>query len=67
MGSYSILFAVLHGNIQRRGGGGQGVPPPGKTQKIGFLSNTGQDPLKNQNPTKPAFNFGPLSACQHAI
>ena len=26
---------------------------------IGFLSNTGPDPLKNHKATKPAFNVGP--------
>ena len=31
-------------------------------KNIGFLSNTGPDPLKNYKATKPAFNFGPLSA-----
>ena len=39
-----------------RGGGDQ--------KNKGFLSNTGLDPLKNHKATKPAFNFGPLSACQ---
>ena len=30
-------------------GGGQGGPdPPEKHESIGFLSNTGPDPLKNQ-------------------
>ena len=31
---------------------------PEKSQNIGFLSNTGQDPLKNHKATKPAFNVG---------
>ena len=45
------------------GGGGQGVlTPTEKSQKnIGFLSNTGPDPLKNHKATKPAFNVGPSS------
>ena len=45
---------------------GQGVqtPPPEKSQKIGFLSNTGPDLMKNHKATKPAFNVGPLSARQ---
>ena len=38
---------------ERRGGGGQ--DPPGKSQKIGFFSNTGPDPLENHKVTKPAF------------
>ena len=29
---------------------------------IGFLSNTGPDPLKNEEATKPAFNDEPSSA-----
>ena len=31
---------------------------------IGFLSNTGPDPMENHKATKPAFNVGPLSALQ---
>ena len=48
------------------GGGAriQTPPPPEKSQKIGFLSNTGPDPLKNHKATKPAFNVGPPSARQ---
>ena len=46
-----------------RGGTGGPDPSPLKNHKnIGFLSNTGPDPLKNHKATKPAFNFGPLSA-----
>ena len=47
--------------------GGQRVrsPPPLKNHKnIGFLSNTGTDPLKNHKATKPAFNVGQSSARQ---
>ena len=45
--------------------GGQGVWIPLKDHKnIGFLSNTGPDPLNNHNATKSAFNVGPLLACQ---
>ena len=52
-----------------RGGGGgdrgMGTPPPLKNHKnIGFLSNTGLDPLKNYKATKPVFNVGPSSARQ---
>ena len=39
-------------------------PPPWKITKIGFLSNTGPDPLKNLKATKPEFNVGPSSARQ---
>ena len=56
-----------------RGGGGAGGPdPPPHThthtqnnhKNIGFLSNTGPDPLKNHKATKPSFNVGPSLACQ---
>ena len=44
-------------------GGGQGVRTPLKNHKnIGFLSNTGPDPLENHKATKPAFNVGPSTA-----
>ena len=33
-------------------------------KNIGFLSNTGPDPLKNYKTTEPAFNVGPSSARQ---
>ena len=33
-------------------------------ENIGFLSNTGPDPLKNHKATKPAFNVGLSSARQ---
>ena len=43
-------------------GWGQGVQnPPLKNHKnIGFLSNTGPDPLENHKASKPAFNDRPL-------
>ena len=46
---------------------GTGGPDPltSKNHKhIGFLSNTGLDPLQIHKDTKPAFNFGPLLARQ---
>ena len=43
-----------------RGGGGRGSGP--SPQNIGFLSNTGSDPLENQKTTKPAFNVRSLTA-----
>ena len=51
--------------ISRGGGGGTGgLDNPLENHKnIGFLSNTGLDPLKNHKATEPAFNLGPLSAC----
>ena len=55
---------VNHVRIQR-GGGGRGSGPSLKNHKnIGFLSNTGPDPLENHKATKPAFNVGPSSASQ---
>ena len=50
--------------IQRGGGGGGGVRAVKNLKNIGFLSNTGLYPLKNQKSTKSAFNVGPSSACQ---
>ena len=44
-----------------RGEGGQGVWNPLKNR---FSSNTGTDPLKSHNSTKPALDVGPSSACQ---
>ena len=45
--------------------GVQGVQTPLKNYKnIGFLSNTGRDPLKNHKAAKPAFNVGPSLARQ---
>ena len=57
-------FAVIswkHGLIPEGGGGGGGTgcPDPLKNHKnIGFLSNTGPEPLKKSQATKPAFNVG---------
>ena len=46
--------------------GGTGVRTTLKIHKgIGFLSNTGLDPLKNHKATKPAFNVGTSSVSQH--
>ena len=43
----------------------EGGGPPLKNHKIiGFLCNTGQDPLKNHKATKAAFSVGPLLARQ---
>ena len=41
-------------------------PPPEKSQNIGFLSNSGPDPLKNHKATKPTFDIGPKSARQRS-
>ena len=48
----------------RGGTGDPDPPPPEKSQNIEFLINSGPDPLENHNATKPAFNYGPLSARQ---
>ena len=39
-------------------------PPPENHKNIGFLSNTGPDPIKIHKATKPAFNVRPSSARQ---
>ena len=41
-----------------------GPDPPENSQKIGFLSNTGTDPLKNRKATRPEFNVRPSSGRQ---
>ena len=38
-----------------------GLDTSEKSQNLGFLSNTGPDPLKIKKlPLKPAFNVGPV-------
>ena len=45
-----------------RGSRGWGCTLPLENDKsMGFLSNTGLDPLKNHKATNPAFSVGPLS------
>ena len=57
------IRVCIHARIQRGAGGPD--PPPGISQSyIGFLSNTGPNPLEYHKATKPAFNVGPLSACE---
>ena len=46
------------GHVRIQGGGAGGPDPPENHKNIGFLSNTGPDPLA----TKPAFNVGPTLA-----
>ena len=48
----------------RGGTVGPDPPPPEKSQKVGFLSNTGPDPLKNHKASKLEFKVRPLSARQ---
>ena len=47
-----------------RGGTGGPTSPLENHKNIGFLSNTGPDPLINHKATKPAFNVGLSSARQ---
>ena len=47
-----------------RGEGAEQVPPLKNHKAIGFFSNTGPDPVENHKAAKPAFKFGPSSACQ---
>ena len=54
---------VLHARIQRGRGPGVWTPLPENSQKMGFLSNTGPDHLKNHKSTKPEFNGGSMIAC----
>ena len=54
----------MHGSRGGRQGGLEHPPPLENYKAIGFLSNTGSDPLENHKATKPAINVGPLSAHQ---
>ena len=55
--SHNIYFLFINYNVNMGGGGTGGSPPPEKS--IGFLSNSGPDPLKNNEATN-----GPSSARQ---
>ena len=57
----TILFKYMMGGSIGEGGQGPDPLSPSKISKIGFHSNTGPDPLKKLNATKPAFNVGPSS------
>ena len=72
---FICLFVILVINLfykgdisgSRGGGGGRRSRPSPllKNHKnIGFLGNTGPDPLTNHKATKPAFNIGSSSARQ---
>ena len=61
------LMNKSHVRIQRGGGGNKGYGPHENSQNIAFSSNTGPDPLKNRNATKPALNAGPSSSLQRNI
>ena len=55
-----VIRAIRTSANPEEGGRGSGPPSPLKNYKnIGFLSDTGPDPLKNHKATKPAFNVGP--------
>ena len=57
---------ILHARIQRWWGNrGFGLPPLKNHRKLGFLSNTGPELLKNHKATKSAFNVGPTSAFRY--
>ena len=63
----SQAFSSMHGSRGGRGGGGGPTPPPLKNHKyIGFLINTGTDPLTNHKATKSAFNDSMLGHHGHA-
>ena len=49
----------MRGSRGDTGGPDHTHPPLKKQLAIGFLSNTGPNPLKNKKATKPAFNGGP--------
>ena len=59
---------IAHARIQRGGGAGGPDPHPLKNHKnIGFLSNSGPDPLKKKHhASKAAFNVGSSSARQRS-
>ena len=51
-----------------RGETGGPISPAMKNhQNIGFLSNTGPDPLKNHKTTRPVFNVGPSSTLKQNV
>ena len=59
----SLLGALAAGPPCADPEGGQGSGPLLKNHKnIGFLSNTGPEPLKNHKATKPAFYVEPSFA-----
>ena len=60
-----VKFLLQSYMLSRRGGGGGcRDDSPENHKNIGFLSNTGPDPLKNHKATKPAFKVEPSSARQ---
>ena len=60
-----IASNSLDKNMRGSRGVDRGVQTPLKiTKNIGFLSNTGPDPLKNHQAINPALKIGPSSARQ---
>ena len=57
----TTAILCMHGS---RGGTGGPNPPLKNVKNIGFLSNTGPEPLKIHKATESAFNVGPSSARQ---
>ena len=57
-------IVYVHVRVQRGGVPGVRTPLLKNNKNKGFLSNSGPDPLKNYEATKPAFNVGPSSARQ---
>ena len=55
--TFSKYFDHYHGRIQRGGQGVRTPPPPKNHKNIGFLSNTGPDPLKNHKATQARVQF----------
>ena len=67
MSQHDYKFLNWHGRFQTGGGGGGACgsePIPERSQKIGFHSKTGPDPLKNRKATRPEFNVSALSGRQ---
>ena len=58
----SVHSVFHHAWVQRARD--RGFRPLTNYKATGFLSNSGQDPLKNHYTTKPAFDVGPSSAHQ---
>ena len=62
--SYSFAICIITCAVPEWGQGSGPHSPLKNHKSIGFLSNTGPDPLKNYKATKPAFNVGLSSARQ---
>ena len=60
--SQDVKHIQKHARIQGVWSWVRGYVPLKSNKNIGFLSNTGQDPLKNYKAAKPTFNVGPSPA-----